>query len=606
MTMAGKIPPAIIEEVRQRTDIVALIGEYVVLKRTGRNFMGLCPFHTEDTPSFSVVPEKQIYYCFGCHKAGNAINFLMEIEHLTFPEAVEKLAERCGVTIEKRELTPAEERAQQETAALFRLNQLAGEFYQRQLRSRSGKQAFDYLNRRGVNDAMLEKFQLGFAPDSWDSLTNYLQEAGFAPDLICKAGLAGKSSKDQNRYYDKFRGRVMFPIHDYKGHIVAFGGRTLTEQGPKYLNTGDTPIFNKSQTLYGLWFAGQEIRRQDSVVLMEGYMDVIAAHQYGVENAVASLGTALTVGHGRLLRRYTTNVMLAYDGDSAGTHANLRGLDILRDQGFQIKVVPMPQNQDPDDFLRQEGRSGWEDRIADHGMGLLEYKMEQAFLQHDSDTIDGKGAIVRSLLPEIMRQKNQVEQDLFVQLLAKRLGISASSIYMDLQKQGYTAPAEIASPTKVENAFPSTEQGREKICRDLVKYMLENEEVFVEVQQEIGIGFPKKEAWKELLSLVANLKDEYHFDPASLFSHLPEGDAKEALIELLALPETTEDIRPLAEGCLRALRTFDMQREIEKVQAALRKPAPTTDTKELARELIRLQQQVRDLRQRAVLQKRGN
>lgn len=238
----------------------------------------------------------------------------------------------------------------------------------------------------------------------------------------------------------------MFPIHDYKGRIVAFGGRTLAEQGPKYLNTGDTPIFNKSQTLYGLWFAGQEIRRRDSVVLMEGYMDVIAAHQYGVENAVASLGTALTVGHGRLLRRYTTNVMLAYDGDSAGANANLRGLDILRDQGFQIKVVPMPQNQDPDDFLRQEGRSGWEDRVADHAMGLLEYKMEQAFLQHNSDTIDGKGAIVRALLPEIIRQKNQVEQDLFVQLLAKRLGISASAIYMDLQKQGYTTPVEISLP----------------------------------------------------------------------------------------------------------------------------------------------------------------
>jgi len=595
--MAGKIPPAIIEEVLQRTDLVELARDYVILKKNGRNYIGLCPFHTEDTPSFSISPEKQFYYCFGCHAKGNAIGFLMEMDHLSFPEAVEKLADRAGIAIEKREMTPAEERMQKETQAMYRMNQMAAEFYRRRLEGREGKVAKEYLARRGVSGAMVEKFMVGFAEDSWDALTLYLTNAGFSPDLLVKAGLSGQSEKDHTRYYDKFRGRIMFPIHDYKGNIVGFGGRVMGEGGPKYLNTGDTPIFNKSQTLYGLWFAGQEIRRQNQVILMEGYMDVMAAHQYGLENAVASLGTALTVGHGRLLKRYASQVLMAYDGDNAGASANLRGMDILRDQGFQIKVLPMPEGLDPDDFLRRDGLSGWQDMVAERSQGLLEYKMEQAFLEHDSDTIDGKGAIVRQLIPEILRQKNQVEQDLFVRLLARRLGISPNAIYMDLRKKGAVTPAQETRSVPFPQVVRHPEQGREKICRDLVKYMLENREVFVEVQQEIGLSFPNKKALKELLALVENLKENYYFSPSSLFSYLSEGEAKEELVQLMALPETTEDKKVLAKACVRALKTVDVQKEIDKIQEALKCGVAGAEAKDLAKELILLQQQVRDLRQ---------
>ncbi len=595
--MTGKIPPAVIEEVLERTDLVELAREYVVLKKNGRNYIGLCPFHAEDTPSFSISPDKQFYYCFGCHAKGNAIGFLMEMEHLSFPEALEKLADRAGITMEKREMTPAEERTQKETQSMYRMNQMAAEFYRRRLAERDGQAARDYLNRRGVGVASLEKFVLGFAPDRWDDLTLYLTKAGFAPELLVKAGLSGQSEKDRTRYYDKFRGRIMFPIHDYKGNIVAFGGRIMGEGGPKYLNTGDTPIFNKSQTLYGLWFAGQEIRRQNQVILMEGYMDVIAAHQYGLENVVASLGTALTVSHGRLLKRYASEVLMAYDGDNAGANANLRGMDILRDQGFQIKVLPMPQGLDPDDFLQKDGLSGWKDLAAEYSLGLLEYKMEQSFLQHDGNTIDGKGAIVRELIPEILRQKNQVEQDLFVRLLARRLGISPNAIYMDLRKKGAKTPADEKNASPMPRQPYRTQQGREKICRDLVKYMLENREVFVSVQQEIGLSFPNNEALKELLSLVENLQENYQFSPSSLFSYLPEGEAKEELVRLMALPDSAEDQVILAAACVRALKIPEMQKEIDQIQNALKCGAAGEDTKYLAKRLILLQQQVRDLRQ---------
>ncbi len=595
--MAGRIPPAIIEEILERTDLVELIGEYVLLKKKGRNFWGLCPFHNEDTPSFSVTQEKQFYYCFGCHAKGNAIGFLMEMEHLSFTEAVEKLAQRVHIEIEKQAVDPAVERAQQEKQAIYRLNEIAAFFFQQQLSAADAAPARTYLSRRGVAEEMIEKFRLGYAPDHWNDLLDFLTQRGFQPDLMVKAGLVRKSDKAAGRYYDNFRGRIMFPIHDYKGNIVAFGGRVLGDGTPKYLNTGDTPVFNKSRTLYGLWFAGQEIRRRDQVVLMEGYMDVIAAHQYGVTNAIATLGTALTPGHGNLLKRYTTNALLAYDGDNAGANANLRGVDILREQGFQIKVLPMPEGLDPDDFLRRQGRSGWEDLVAEKTLGLLEYKMEQAFASQDSSTIDGKGAIVRSLLPEVLRQKNQVERDMFLHLLAQRLGVSEASLYADLRKLSGSKEEAGKKETVAVNLPKVSEQGKDKSSRNLVKYMLENREVFVEVKQEIGLDFPKDNNLRELLALADRLGEGYHFNPAALFSFLEQGEVQDTLVELLKLPAPTGDVKGLAQGCLRAVQIQRLKQQRDEILRSLSSLREGEQLKEALAKSSELQQQILHLQQ---------
>ena len=387
------IPAEFIEEINSRLDIVELISSYVILKKQGRNYVGLCPFHSENTPSFIVSPDKGIYHCFGCHVGGNAIGFLMAIENLTFPEAVEKLADRLGLQMPRQEISPAENARIKARKDYFQIHKLAVNFYQEYLWSKAGEEARQYLAARGLTPEIVKKFSLGYAPDKWDSLLNFLQAKGYSQKQLLAAGLITlKDGLSATKSYDRFRNRVMFPIWDFKGQVVAFGGRIMsTEKNQaKYLNSPETEFFHKSQHLYGLYQAGNDIRQRDEVVIMEGYMDVIAAHQFGITNAVAALGTAFNSEHAKLLQRYSHNVLLAFDGDAAGVNAANKSMDVLHSLGFGLRVLHFPDGQDPDEFIRAKGIAGWEQYVNSNARDFWDYKLQQSLLKHDVTSVSGK------------------------------------------------------------------------------------------------------------------------------------------------------------------------------------------------------------------------
>ena len=429
--MSRRISEDVIEGLRQRADIVEIISEHVVLKKKGQNYTGLCPFHQEKTPSFIVSPGKQIYHCFGCGKGGNVFSFLMEREGISFYEAVEKLAARYGVALPEQEMTPAQKRQEARTKRLREINQWAFQFYRQCLSGSKGEEARAYFARRQLTPEVIEAFGLGYAPDAWDQLTRYLLDRQVTEEELLTLGLAVKSQR--GTLIDKFRHRVMYPIFDERSHVVGFGGRTMGDDQPKYLNSQDTPLFNKGRLLYALNLAKGAIRQKDQVILMEGYMDVIAAHQRGITNVVASLGTALTQDQVRLLTRYTYRTLLCYDSDAAGEAATMRGLDILDAQGCQVGVIRVPQGKDPDEFLKNQGAEAFL-ALAEKAFSLFAYKFNKNMEKFDSETTAGKVEIIQATLPDLAKVKSPVARQGYITMMADQLRFPESAIKEELRR----------------------------------------------------------------------------------------------------------------------------------------------------------------------------
>lgn len=528
--MAGYIPQEVIEEINRRVDILDLVGRYVRLKRTGRNYIGLCPFHSEDTPSFTVTPDKQIFYCFGCAKGGGAINFLMEIENLSYPEAVRKLAAELNIAIPEKPLSPAEEKRRQERNISLKLHELAAQFYAAALPN--SRVAIEYMHKRDVPLELAKRFGLGYASDNdWEALCRYLLDLGYTPEQIEKSGLGGKSGKT-GKMYDKFHSRLIFPISNFKGEVIAFGGRILGEGTPKYLNSTETPIYNKSANLFGLNLAGANIRKLDRAVIMEGYMDVLMAHRYGVDNAVASLGTALTAEQAQLLHRYTEHVLLAYDGDAAGQKASLRGIEILRAANFDIRLITLPDDMDPDDFLKKVGKQGWDDYIESNAVGALEFLLNAAVSKHGVDTVGGKARIVKELLPAIAATRSVVERDGFIRLMAESMGVLPESIYADLRGSGL----KIAAPTVKAAPANAVEVRVSGNTAPLLRLAIANKAVFDRVEAELGLDFWETAVERELAHIVCGLREQYDWHPVSLLDKINAENAG----ELQVLANNTE------------------------------------------------------------------
>ena len=519
--MKNYIPPEIIDEIIRRADILELVNNYLPLKKRGQNYVGLCPFHEEDTPSFTVNPAKQVFYCFGCQKGGNIINFLMEIEGLTWLEATESLAERYGVVIPRRAYTKADEKKKQEKDLIKEAHCLAADFYAGQLKSLSAHSvAGKYITKRSLNQKIIEGFHLGYAPeDDWEALAKYLLGKNYAAALLEKAGLVAKSAKN-GRYYDKFHGRLIFPIYDFRGQAVAFGGRIVGEGQPKYLNSNQTPIYNKSEHLYGLHNAAANIRKYDLAVVMEGYMDVLIAHQYGVDNAVAPLGTAFTPQQAKLLKRYTMNALLSFDGDKAGSNAAVRSIDILRDEGFNVRVLPLPEGRDPDDFLRSEGKDGWDDLLEKKSSGALEYLLQLALKKYPAPSVADKGLIVKELLPAISKTKSQVERDSFISLVAQKLEVAPNNIYADLRKSGL----KINTPRQMNNQktlVPSDKIKLKDIEIQVLRLLIEDRDFFSLTLSELPQGCGFNGTAGELIALIKEAED-YDWQPVTLINRIGE------------------------------------------------------------------------------------
>lgn len=443
------IPEETIREVRERVTILDVVSDYVNLRKSGANYLGLCPFHGEKTPSFNVNPARDIFHCFGCGVGGNAFSFIMRMEGLTFPEAVKFLARRAGVVIEERPLSPHELQRRDERDQLYRISELACQFYRSLLLSgEEGEPGRHYLARRGVDLATAESYRLGFAPARWDGLCRYLERRGIKLEEAERLGLVRR--RDGGGYYDIFRNRLLFTIADIQGRPIAFGGRVLDDSLPKYINSPESPIYRKSEVLFGLDLAKQAIREKEAVIVVEGYFDHLSLHQAGVREVVATCGTALTTEHVKFLQRYAGRLYMLFDSDSAGQKATVRAMDMVLAEGVSAAVVELPAGDDPDSFVRREGAAAFGERM-ETARPIFEHYFRILLQADDVGTVEGKRRIIGELIPRLKLIGDRIQRRLYVGEVARMLGIDEAELRREAGlSDRHQSPAQpVRAPRKV-------------------------------------------------------------------------------------------------------------------------------------------------------------
>ncbi len=449
--MSGFIPEEKISEIRSAADIVEIVSESVVLKKTGKDYVGLCPFHSEKTPSFTVIPLKQMYYCFGCGIGGDVFNFLMKKEGLSFPESVKILADRYGIELPKKEMSDEEKQKLRLREALFSVNGAALDFFRQSLEGPRGRAAREYLKGRGIDPSVLELFKIGFAPPGWENLITEFQNRRITADLAEQAGLIIPRKKGAG-YYDRFRNRIIFPIIEPRGAVIGFGGRVMDDGMPKYLNSPESPIYHKSRSLYGLHHTLEKCRRADAVFLVEGYFDLIAMVQHGIENGAATLGTSLTPDHVRLLKRCASKAFLVYDSDPAGLRAAERSLDIFEKAGMTLRVMTLPDGYDPDTYLFKFGADEFY-RIAENALSAFDFLMESKIRQHGL-SLEGKVSIVSDLAEHLFGVADPVKRSLYIQAIAERVGVGEKSIQEKIGAVRKNIPPDFPSDDEPPPLWP--------------------------------------------------------------------------------------------------------------------------------------------------------
>lgn len=442
------IPEHIIEEVRSHSDIVDVIGEHVRLQKRGKNFLGLCPFHTEKTPSFNVNPELGIYKCFGCGKSGNAISFVMEHNGLPFVEAMKFLAHRAGMTLELEEKNSAEKEQESRTERAYKVLHAAQSYYAAQLQNQSGAGTRSYFLKRGFTENIINAFGLGHAPDDWQTTMNELLRQGYSQQSLEDAGLI--IVRDDGKVYDRFRGRAMFAIHDVMGRVIGFGARILSDakDQPKYINSPQSLVYDKSKVLYGLYQAKQNIRQEDVAILTEGYADTITLHQYGFTNAVASSGTSLTKEQLQLLARYTKRLAIVYDGDPAGINAAMRGVELALTEGFDVSIVTLPNREDPDSFVRNQGAEAFRTYLR-NAPTFIDYMAEQYKAQGMMQTPRGQAEAIRSIVKLITLVGDALHREFLIRSIAQKFSLHEQLLYDELR---LIAPQQ--APERMQEIVP--------------------------------------------------------------------------------------------------------------------------------------------------------
>lgn len=533
-------PDELIEEVRMKNDIVDVISGYVRIQKKGSSYFGLCPFHNEKSPSFSVSGSKQMFYCFGCGAGGNVITFLMQYENITFQEAVKMLADRAGVALP--EVTYSEEARKRENRrnVMLEINKEAARYFYYMLRSPRGKVGYQYLRDRQLSDETIHKFGLGYADGAGSDLTAYLRNKGYADDLIKESGLIGFDEK--RGIHDKFWNRVMFPIQDSNHRVIGFGGRVMGDAKPKYLNSPETLIFDKSRNLYGLNFA--RTSRKGNIILCEGYMDVIAMHQAGFTQAVASLGTAFTTGQASLLKRYTEEVLLAYDSDGAGVNAALRAIGILKESGLRGKVINMRPYKDPDEFMKNLGAEAFQQRI-DEAENSFFFDLRMLEGQYDMKDPESKTAFHREIAKKLCTFEEEVERENYIQSVAEKYHIG----YENLRKlvNSYAARTGLVTPvTRPKSTISQKNTPQDNIKKSqrlLLTWITEEPQVYQKIKPYISAQDFTEELYQEVAQkLFAGLEQET-FTPASIISTFEEEEDQRAVAELFntKLAEITTD-----------------------------------------------------------------
>lgn len=532
-------PDELVEEVRIRNDIVDVISSYVRLNKKGSNYFGLCPFHNEKTGSFSVTPSKQMFYCFGCHEGGNVISFIQKYENMTFPEAVKFLADRAGVTLPESDNREARER-ENRRAKLLEINKEAGKYYFAQLRSEAGSRGMEYFRKRGLSDETMQRFGLGFARSTKDEIFRYLKSKGYDESLLRDSGLF--NFRENQGMTDKFWNRVMFPIMDVGNRIIGFGGRVMGDGEPKYLNSPETPIFDKSRNLYGLNIAKSS--KAKNIIICEGYMDVISLHQAGFDQAVASLGTAFTSGHANLIARYAKvnvrqeemtrykDILLCYDSDGAGVDAAKRALTILREAGLRAKVINMTPYKDPDEFIKELGAEEFQKRIDDAENGFM-YEIRMLESEYDMKDPSGKSGFVKDVASRLMRFDDPVERDNYIGLIAYKYDVSKESLSEVLKKLLIAGEGVRISPKPLPTRNEKSDiNDAEKLLQGkLLSWICDNPGIYKVVSRYINSDDFSDPLCRKAATVLFTQLDKGNASPADIVSMFPDEEEQRLIAE---------------------------------------------------------------------------
>jgi DNA primase len=576
LSLASFIPEDKIAEIKNAADIVDIVSESVILKKAGKNYTGLCPFHSEKTPSFTVSQEKQIFHCFGCNTGGNVFSFLMKQEGLSFPEAVRRLANRCGVDVPNKQLSSDQKRRISERENLFDINRRAGDLYHRNLLSgRAGQIARDYLSKRGFSQHTIETFKLGYALDSWDHLLKYFSNRRISVRLLEKSGLI-LARKNKSGHYDRFRNRIMFPIFDVNSQIVGFGGRVLDDALPKYLNTPETAVYNKRRSLYGIHRAKDTCRAAGTVFIVEGYLDLLRLHQHGIENAVATLGTALTAEHLKLLKRYAGRMVLVYDSDEAGIrsakrcieifwkeHVDFRREDVFSEDQADTRILVLPAGHDPDSYVQENSLEAFRE-LASEAAGIMTFLMDCAIREHGL-TPEGRIRIVSDLQKPLSAINDPVARSVYIQQLAERVGISESAVLERVRSliskksragmaAGYPVNGSVGSNPDsgfaVKDKDLTSEVGN-RFERQIIAMMLQFPEVLSEISKLNILKYFENNYLKSIGEIILKFNPGSAEQVSELISGI-EDEAQQALVSALSL----EDESWNHHGCLKLLSKF--------------------------------------------------
>ena len=580
-----------IAEIRGRASVVEVVSDYVTLKKIGRNYVGLCPFHSEKTPSFTVNDEKGIFHCFSCKAGGSVFNFLIQHDHLSFPEAVEQVAKRYGIMVERiaKNSKPEEE---DERETLYRLNERAATNYHRVLFDDViGRKALDYIKKRGIDEPIVQRFMLGFAPPYGSGLLEIIKKERLSLKNALRLGLIGQ--RESNRFHEKFFARLMFPIVNAGGKVIGFGGRVLDQGVPKYLNSSDTPLFRKGSTLYGLSQAKEGIRKRDRVVVVEGYLDVIALHQYGIDYAVATLGTALTVEHVRALSRYTKNIVAFFDGDDAGSRAAARSFEIFVEAGLLGRAAFLPKGEDPDTFVRSHGKEAAEE-LLDRSVPLADYYFS-GLEQRYGKTLEGKSRIAGDISRLLQKVHNAFEVDLLIARAVDSLGIREAFLRQALQNSS-------AKPTVRSNGRLSTSNlgNRDDVAeRSLITLLLHFPQIDRYVFEDTDVRQWVGSSWWEVVDLIgADWQQHGKVDVARIAQAFDSEKAAQIAglaIEGENIPEAESE--KMASDCIAHLRRKYLREQERNARIAIRAAEEQKDENATRERILEWQDIVRKERQ---------
>lgn len=569
-------PQEILEEVRVQNDIVDVISEYLPLKQKGTSYFGLCPFHNEKTPSFSVSSERQFYYCFGCGAAGNVYTFIMQMENDTFPEAVKRLADRVHITLPQPQYTQQAKEQELQRQRLFDLHKKAGRFFYEKLHEPVGEQARAYLQKRQMNDNIQKKFGIGYAPKGQQELYQYLQKQGFSQQELQKSGLIIER-KEEKGYFDRFRNRLMFPILDIQGRVIGFGGRILSQGEPKYLNSPETLLFNKSKNLYGLNFAKNTRKRE--IILVEGYMDMISLYQAGFRNVAASLGTAFNQEHAKVLKKYADSVILLYDSDDAGTMAAQRAIPILTQNGFYVKVLQVPNGKDPDEFIKQSGAKAFS-RLLANAQHYITFQIQCLKKQYDLTQPQQKVEFTTKTANILSKLDNDIERNVYTNEISNMTGISQQAIENEIVKiikkenEMFTQNAQQKRKTQYyqnNKDLITKSSGTFAAQRDILFLCASNIQVFNKIKTILSAEDFTEEIYKKVYEKIDLLhqKSAVVF-PAELVNYFELPEEQKIVTEIFAVAlqyKSTKEIEKALTEEVKTLKRTSLDKLASQVQS---------------------------------------